>query len=747
MMNSLYRAVFIPIFLIGFWVMNAPQVLEAAGATQVYYSAGQNTTDHKTGSPLRVSISNGIATFSVAQTAPNMGVGDRVTYSGNQKVFISGKISQTQWNVVTVKGGVPTDVTNAIVNSIRHEFDSLNNAMSIYKGNQSSDINHLNTLDLVAGNYVLNIPLYYDTGPEYFNGGGISAAILIEYFNTGPNNYIRIYTPTNTASEVNLSQRHDGKWNNQKYSLIFSPDNNSTAAIRTYVPYTKIDGLQIKIISSNDGNHGIEASYIDNGWVEFSNNIITGQILNYASGISIGYADTDVDAKIWNNLIYDLRGTAGPGSSTGIIYGSCYNISCVSGTGYIYNNIVVNTPYGISNNSSDATIVAKNNIVQDATVGFYSHAYNGYFDPSSTNNISHHKNDSFNDAPGSNPQNNTVVSFVDKAGKDFHLSPSDNKALNKGSSLIGDSNLQISSDIDGDSRPSGLSWDIGADELAGPPRVLDVSIAIGEGTVSGTIGLEGDGISCPGDCNETYSDGTWVTLIATPGAGYIFDSWTGACIGQSDICSILVDSDQATGANFAYPFNYSISNSGTSYVTKTNGDAFTTNTITKTYVIGTKQPVTLSVSGQPAGVTPSISGQNCELTCSSVITFTVSPSTPADTYPIVVTGSPLDKTTSFDLVISGNPLLVTCRAVPAVALLGESVTWTADVSGGTPPLTYAWSGSNIPGNPSPDTNPFSISYNTIGQKTAEVVVTDADSLETTCSASAQINFDPKYQEI
>src|SRR3989344_2552273 len=446
-----FAGIFILVFT-GIAVLTTP-IAEAA-AKQIYYSAGQNISDHKTGSPT-VTLSSGVATFSVAQTAPNIGVGDRVTYNSTQKVFISGKISQTKWTVVTVKGDTPSNVSNATVNSIRHEFDSLNNAVSYYTGFQAGDANHLNTSNLISGNYILNIPLYYDTGPEYFTGGGIYAGILISGSSivTGPNNYIRIYTPTNTASEVNLSQRHDGKWNNQKYSLIFSPDNNSTAAIRTYKPYVKIDGLQIKIISTYNGNKGIEASYISSGWVEVSNNIITGQILNYASGISMGYNIGNLTGKIWNNLIYDLRGT-NYGSSKGIKFGECYNQDpCSTGTGYIYNNTIINVQGGINNESTLGLIVAKNNIVQDSNWG-----YGGTFSASS-NNISNK-----NDAPGSNSQKNTTVSFINKAGKDFHLSPSDTKALNRGVSLISDPYLPVSSDIEGDPRPSGSSWDIGSDE-------------------------------------------------------------------------------------------------------------------------------------------------------------------------------------------------------------------------------------------------------------------------------------------
>src|SRR3989344_2610787 len=430
-----FAGIFILVFT-GIAVLTTP-IAEAA-AKQIYYSAGQNISDHKTGSPT-VTLSSGVATFSVAQTAPNIGVGDRVTYNSTQKVFISGKISQTKWTVVTVKGDTPSNVSNATVNSIRHEFDSLNNAVSYYKGFRAGDSDHLNTSNLISGSIV-----------------------------TGPNNYIRIYTPTNTASEVNLNQRHDGKWNNQKYSLIFSPNNNSTAAIRTYKPYVKIDGLQIKIISTYHGNHGIEASYIDSGWVEVSNNIITGQILNYASGISMGYKIGNLTGKIWNNLIYDLRGT-NYGASTGIIFGNCYNQDpCSTGTGYIYNNTIINIQGGINNRSTLGLIVAKNNIVQDSNWG-----YGGTFSASS-NNISNK-----NDAPGSNSQKNTTVSFINKAGKDFHLSPSDTKALNRGVSLISDPYLPVSSDIEGDPRPSGSSWDIGSDEYYVAP--------IGNISVSATL--------------------------------------------------------------------------------------------------------------------------------------------------------------------------------------------------------------------------------------------------------------------
>ena len=276
---------------------------------------------------------------------------------------------------------------------------------------------------------------------------------------------------------------------------------------------------------------------------------------------------------------------------------------------------------------------------------------------------------------------------------------------------------------------------------------VTVSINSGSGTITGP------GISCPGDCSETYPDGTWIGLIATPSSGYSFTSWAfgagSVCGGQGSTCSALIDGNKTASVNFsaAPSFNYTLANSGTSNVTKTSGDAFTQNTITKTLTSGGTQSVTLSVSGQPAGVTSSISNQGCSPTCTSVITFTVPASTLVGTYSITVTGSPLNKQTSFNLVISGNPMTASCSASPSPAFLGQTVTWTASVSGGLPPFTYSWSGTNIPVSPAPDTNPFSIVYNTIGQKTATVTVTDTDSVQANCPTGVvKINFDPLFEE-
>src|SRR3989339_1677493 len=98
--------VIISLFFVGFLFFGFTS--NAFAVTNLYYSVGQNTTDHKTGTPT-VTIASGTATFSVAQTATNMGVGDKIVYNVSSIMYISEKVSETQWKVITATGATPAD--------------------------------------------------------------------------------------------------------------------------------------------------------------------------------------------------------------------------------------------------------------------------------------------------------------------------------------------------------------------------------------------------------------------------------------------------------------------------------------------------------------------------------------------------------------------------------------------------------------------------------------------------------------
>ncbi len=359
--------------------------------------------------------------------------------------YISGKTSQTQWSLVTATGGVPANMTGATVISITHAFGSLEGAVDAGNANGAFDASHLNTTDLYTNNYQLNVPCYYDSGPD-------TATVTVQSWTTGAQNYIRIYTPTNTSSEANARQRHQGKWNSTEYNL----------APATGIPLTisnenvRVEGLET--YSTND--HGI---YVNGATgasnVYISNTIVKGNTTASKYGLYLDSSGAASTANIWNNIIYDYNGTSAAG-----LYQNNANA-----TNYLYNNTFSGDTTGVKRNAG--AIIAKNNIAQNTTAG-----YAGSFDASSINNLSDHA-----DAPGSNPQNSKTVQFVDATNKDFHLAPTDAAAKDAGVDLSSDPYLPFNTDIDGQTRPYGWIWDIGADEYTPVPKY----------TTQGTVQLKG----------------------------------------------------------------------------------------------------------------------------------------------------------------------------------------------------------------------------------------------------------------
>jgi hypothetical protein len=80
-------------------------------------------------------------------------------------------------------------------------------------------------------------------------------------------------------------------------------------------------------------------------------------------------------------------------------------------------------------------------------------------------------------------------------------------------------------------------------------RTLTVT-KTGPGT--GTVTSSPSGINCGATCAATFSDGTSVTLTATPSSRSRFTGWSGDCSGRST-CVLSMTANHSATANFAKP--------------------------------------------------------------------------------------------------------------------------------------------------------------------------------------------------
>ena len=90
-------------------------------------------------------------------------------------------------------------------------------------------------------------------------------------------------------------------------------------------------------------------------------------------------------------------------------------------------------------------------------------------------------------------------------------------------------------------------------------------------TGQGSIISSPAGIACPGDCSEPYASGTTVTLTATAGSGYVFDTWSG-CSGTGPVCAVTMDAAHTAAATFGAAQTLTISRTGSGTGTVTSSD-------------------------------------------------------------------------------------------------------------------------------------------------------------------------------
>jgi hypothetical protein len=170
--------------------------------------------------------------------ANKIGVGDEIRLGAN-RYYITGRNSATEFTIQNsaANGGTPGDTNITFGSTAITIFRAFNTLSAAEAG--SSDASHLNASDLVAGNLQLNWTCYDD-------GAMNDGITVIDGWTTGPANYIRIYTPTDT-NEVGASQRHTGTAGTG-FRLTPSFDLTATLSfwyIEILEEYVRIEGIEV----------------------------------------------------------------------------------------------------------------------------------------------------------------------------------------------------------------------------------------------------------------------------------------------------------------------------------------------------------------------------------------------------------------------------------------------------------------------------------------------------------------------
>jgi len=134
--------------------------------------------------------------------------------------------------------------------------------------------------------------------------------------------------------------------------------------------------------------------------------------------------------------------------------------------------------------------------------------------------------------PGVQPNDlwKTNPEFVDFEGGDYHLK-SESPCIDSGAALS-----NVTDDYDGNLRPQGAGYDIGAFEYS---IKYDLTIDTSTG-----------GSTNPSPGEYSHPAGTAVQIKAIPYNGYIFKNWSGSSSETTTLITIIMNSDKYVKANF-----------------------------------------------------------------------------------------------------------------------------------------------------------------------------------------------------
>jgi len=409
-----------------------------------------------------LSISGSTATFN-DDIPENVGVGDAIEYDSDDNgsidaiCFIHGRTDSRNYTVKNAAGGAPTATSTADGDwKLYRAYTSLYNAES---GDENDSINDtVEDFDTWSGGKNLTSSDEQWNIACYANGTTAdSTPVVIDGWTTDATRYIRIYTPT-AASEVGVSQRHDGKRNINKYRFITTYPWNEFVV---NVNYVRIDGLQISVTAGPSTDQECVTFYAPGGLSSF--NVLSDTLVYDCPGVAgAGGIHVRSGKVIFNNVVSMDNGDSG-------IY--AYPDGAVDV--YIYNSVAVNNGGAGFRVGNGRSLTCKNCYAAGNAGGDYHDDASG-----DLTLVTSHSGDT---------TGNTQTAFSTSAGAYFtNVTAGSEDVHIKSASALKDAGTDLSADpywvdpggnvdIDREGRQSS-AWDVGADEV---PFAIYRSVGVG----------------------------------------------------------------------------------------------------------------------------------------------------------------------------------------------------------------------------------------------------------------------------
>lgn len=343
---------------------------------------------------------------------------------------------------------------------------------------------------------------------------------------------------------VDTSYRHTGVY--ATGNIYRFENNSSTQALKLTNNYCRLSGVLVKPLYDADYVAGIYVAGASTGCIiEDCVSVGSGTTGSNCYGYQTA-ADSGKLLYIRNCLSYDWSNSS-----------RAFTCGTTAGTIYIYNCTAVDSYYGFRSTSAN-TVVLKNCVAYNCTDD-----YSGTYKTGTTNCAYSEGADPGASGIDISAEQGTAL-FYGYNSDDFHVLGT-GKLYGAGANLYADAALTVTTDFEGDARPSSGAFDLGFDEHVG--HDVTGGLAAGETTVAGvcTIASDAPGAIAVGAV-ALHGNVTTLDLDATSTleVGSVTVSGDATHTAAANIVKKKIDPDNSSGTHYTSLFAWEAAYGGVS---------------------------------------------------------------------------------------------------------------------------------------------------------------------------------------